>query len=177
MFLLWLFWSPIHEGPLTLYSSLWTILILHLSIIWATTWVLVPSNTLSGFLWVVVAKAALFRGLLHINVAKKLTAGYSMQWQQLVLRYFLAPLLLVRSWCTSFSVEFPGKSLWVIGYTFDLCFVYPRRQFFSDHLFQPFHLHVTYRTLNLTPSLLFISPRTNQRPRPKPKAQYTILGP
>ena len=41
----------------------------------------------------------------------------------------------------------------------------------------PFHLHVTYGTLNLTPLVLFIRPQTNQRPRPKPKAQYTILGP
>ena len=39
-------------------------MILHLLIIWALTWVHVPSNTPSGFLWVVIAKAALFRGLL-----------------------------------------------------------------------------------------------------------------
>ena len=32
-FLLLIFGSLIHEGPLTLYSSLWTILILHLLII------------------------------------------------------------------------------------------------------------------------------------------------
>ena len=33
-------WSFIHGGSLTLYSSFWTILILHLLIIWVTTWVL-----------------------------------------------------------------------------------------------------------------------------------------
>jgi len=44
-------------------------LILHLLIIWALTWVSVPSDTLFGFLWVVVDKAALFRGLLYINAA------------------------------------------------------------------------------------------------------------
>ena len=77
----------------------------------------------------------------------------------------------------SFSVKFPGRSLWVVEYTFNLCIVYPRRQSSSDHLPQPFHLHVTYGTLNLTPLLLFIRPRTNQRPQPKPKIQYIILGP
>ena len=41
----------------------------------------------------------------------------------------------------------------------------------------PSHLHVTYGTLNLTLSLLFIHPQTNQRPWTKPKAEYTILGP
>ena len=39
-----------------------------------------------------------------------------------------------------------------------------------------FQLHVTYGILNLTPSLLFIHPRINQRPWTKPKAQHTILG-
>ena len=129
-----IFRSPIDEGSLTLYSSFWTILILHLLIIWATTWVLVPSYTLFGLLWVVVAKTALFSGLLHINTARKLAAGHSMLWQQLFLRYFLASILLVRSRCTSLSVEFPRMSLWVIEYTFDLCFIYPRRHFSSDHL-------------------------------------------
>ena len=73
-------WSPPHGGSLTLYNSLWTILILHLLIIWALTWVHVPSNAFSGFLWVVVAKAVLFRGLLNINAARKVTAMHSMQW-------------------------------------------------------------------------------------------------
>ena len=35
----------------------------------------------------------------------------------------------------------------------------------------------THGTLSLTPSLLFIRPRTNQRPRLRPKAQYIVLGP
>ena len=43
--------------------------------------------------------------------------------------------------------------------------------------FPTFRLHVTHETLNLTPSQLLIRPWTNQRPRPKPKTQYTILGP
>ena len=129
-----IFWSSIHVRSLTLYSSFWTILILHLLIIWATTWVLVPSDTLSGFLWVVVAKAALFRGLLHINVARKLATGRSMRWQQLFFRYFLASTLPVHSRCTSLSAEFPRRSLWVIEYMFNLCFVYLMRYSSSDHL-------------------------------------------
>ena len=43
-----IFWSLPHGGSLILYSSLWTILILHLLIVWAFTWVSVPSNTLFG---------------------------------------------------------------------------------------------------------------------------------
>ena len=74
------FQSLPHWGSLTLYSSLWTILILHLLIIWALTWVSVPSDTLFGFLWVMVAKIALFRGLLNINTARKVAVVHSMRW-------------------------------------------------------------------------------------------------
>ena len=66
-----IFWFFTHGRFLTLYSSFWTILILHLLIIWAHTWVSVPSDTLFGFLWVMVAKTTMFRGLLHINAARK----------------------------------------------------------------------------------------------------------
>ena len=55
-------------------------------------------------------------------------------------------------------------------------FVYPRRYSSSNHLPQPIHLQNTHGTLSLTPSLLFIRPQTNQRPQPRPKAQYIILG-
>ena len=72
---------------------------------------LVPSDTLLSLLWVVIAKAIMFRGLLHINAAKELAAGHSMRWQQFFFRYFLAFTLPVRSRCTSFSAEFPGMSL------------------------------------------------------------------
>ena len=44
------------------------------------TWVHVPSDTLFGFWWVVIAKAALFKGLLHINAAKKVDVVYLMRW-------------------------------------------------------------------------------------------------
>ena len=56
------------------------ILAFHLLIIQAITWVLVPLDTLSGHLWVGADKAALFKGLLHINVARELAAEYLMQW-------------------------------------------------------------------------------------------------
>ena len=67
--------------------------------------------------------------------------------------------------------EISWMSPWMIGYTSDLCFVYPRRYYSSDHLPQPFHLQPTHGTLSLTHSLLFIRPRTNQYPKPRPKAQ------
>ena len=56
------------------------ILAIHLLIAQATTWVLVPSDTLSGLLWVEVAKAALFKGLLYINAAKELAAEHLIWW-------------------------------------------------------------------------------------------------
>ena len=65
------FSSPFHKRLFTLYSSLWIILTLHLSIIWDFIWVLVPSDTSPGFLWVVVTRVSLFRCLLHINATKK----------------------------------------------------------------------------------------------------------
>ena len=40
-----------------------------------------------------MVNAALFRGLFHINVTRKLVAVYSMWWQQFYLRYFLLPIL------------------------------------------------------------------------------------
>ena len=123
-----------HKGSLTLYNSLWTILILHLLVIWTLIWVLVPSDTLFGFLWVVVAKTALFRGLLHINVVRKVAAVHSMLWQQLSLRYFWVPLLLVCSWYMSLSLKLHGRSLWSLEYIFKLYLSYPRRYSSSDYL-------------------------------------------
>ena len=56
------------------------ILALYLSVVQATTWVLVPSNTLTGPLWIGVTKAALFKGFFHINAARELAAKYSIRW-------------------------------------------------------------------------------------------------
>ena len=64
-----------YRRPLTLYSSLWTILVLHLLVINAYTWVHVPSATLSDVLWVAVTQIALFRGFVHINGVKMLAVG------------------------------------------------------------------------------------------------------
>ena len=59
--------SSLHGGFLLLYSPFWTILPFHLLIIQTSTWVPVPSDTLSGVLWVAVTKVALFRSLVRIN--------------------------------------------------------------------------------------------------------------
>ena len=132
------FWSLSHIGSLTIYSSLRIILILHLLIVWALTWVPVPSDTFFGFLWVVIAKVALFRGLLHINVTRKVAAMYSMRWWQFFLRYFLVPLLLICSWCKSLPLELLRRSPWLLEYIFELYYLYPRRYSSLDHL--PIHI-------------------------------------
>ena len=56
------------------------ILAFHLLAIQASTWVLVPSDTLSGPLYIGVANVALFEALLHINATRKLAAEHSMRW-------------------------------------------------------------------------------------------------
>ena len=105
------FRSSLHEGSFTLYILLWTIFILHLLIIRASTWVPVPLDTLFGSLWVVVAKVALFRGLFHINVARKVAAVHLIRWWQLSLKYFLVFFLLVYSRGMSLSLELLRGSL------------------------------------------------------------------
>ena len=50
MFSLQILRSPIPGGSLTLYILFWLILALHLLIMQATTWVLVPSDALSSLL-------------------------------------------------------------------------------------------------------------------------------
>ena len=152
------FRSLIHGGFLTLYSSFWTILILHLFIIWAPTWVSIPSDTLFGFLWVMIAKIALFKGFLNINAARKAAAMHSMQWQQLYLKYFLVPILLVCLWCSPPVVEFLGMLLWVARYVLDLHLAYPRRYSSSKHLSQPFHWNITLVDSELnTPTIVYSS--------------------
>ena len=50
------------------------------------------------------------------------------------LRYFWVLILLVHLWGTSLSLEFPRRSTWLLGYTFELCLAYPKRYSFLDHL-------------------------------------------
>ena len=84
-----LFFLPLlHGGFSTLYRLFLIIWILHLLIIWIPTWVPIPSDTPFSPLWVAAAKTALFRGLLHINAARKLVVVHLMWWWQLFLRYF-----------------------------------------------------------------------------------------
>ena len=61
--------------PLTLFISLWTILVQHLLVIHAYTWVHFPSATPSDILWVAVTQIALFRSHVHINGARMLAVG------------------------------------------------------------------------------------------------------
>ena len=114
--LFFLFQSSLHEESFTLYILLWIIFIFHLLIIRTFTWVTVPSDIIFGFLWVVVAKVVLFRGLLHINAAKKVATIHLMRWWQLSLWYFWVSFLLVCSWSISLLLEFSGGLGWQMEY-------------------------------------------------------------
>ena len=70
---------------------------LHLLIIQTPTWASIPSDTPLNSLWVVVAKVTLFRGLLLINVARRVVVMHLMWWWQPLLRYFEFPSFL-RIW-------------------------------------------------------------------------------
>ena len=74
------FWSFPQGRSLTLYNSFWTILTLHLSVIWTLIWVHVPLDTLFNFLWVVIVKTILFMSILYINAAKKVAVVHLMRW-------------------------------------------------------------------------------------------------
>ena len=67
---------------------------LHLLIIQIPTWAHVPSDTLINSLWVVMAKVALFRGLLFINAVRRVVVKHLMWWWQTLLRYFGSPSFL-----------------------------------------------------------------------------------
>ena len=82
------FLSPPYGGFYTLYRLFLIIWVLHLLIIQAHTWAPISSDTPFSLLWVVIAKVTLFRGLLHINTARKVAVVHLMWWWQLLLRYF-----------------------------------------------------------------------------------------
>ena len=130
------FFSPplSQRGSLTLYSSFWNILIIYLLIIWVSTWVPVPSDTFSSFLWIVVAKVTLFRGLFHINATRKVAAMHLMRWQQLFPRYFWASCLLVCSWSIFLSSQLLGGSFYLLEYIFKLHTPHLSSNSFSDYL-------------------------------------------
>ena len=58
-----------------IYPSLPFILLLHLLVIHASTWVHVPSATPSGTMWAAVASITLSRGHIHINGVRVLAVG------------------------------------------------------------------------------------------------------
>ena len=111
--------SPLFRGESpTLYSPFWIIFTLHLLIIWTFTWVLVPSATFPTSLWVALAKEALYRRLLHINVASKVAVVHLMRWCQSSLRYFQVFLLFSRPWNTFLSLNLLRRSLKLLCYIF-----------------------------------------------------------
>ena len=81
------------------------------STLYSIFWVLVPSATFPGSLWVVVAKVALSRHLLHINVASKVAVMHLMRWCQPFLRYFQVFLIFPCPWSTFLSLNLLGRSL------------------------------------------------------------------
>ena len=100
----------------TLYRPLFAIWALHLLIIQASTWAPILSDTSFSPLWVVVVKATLFRGFLHINAARNVVVVYSMWcggdsfcWDIL----YFHPFHVFRGWvsvvwiylCSEFSVS------------------------------------------------------------------------
>ena len=67
---------PLNWGrSLTLYISLRSILVQHLLVIHAHTWVHIPSATPSNVLWAVVTRITLARCHVHISGAKMLAVG------------------------------------------------------------------------------------------------------
>jgi len=83
------FFSPFFYGSFsTLYRLSLIIRTLHLLVTWTPTWAPILSDILFSLLWVAVAKVILFRGLLHINAAKKAAVVYLMWRWQFFLRYF-----------------------------------------------------------------------------------------
>ena len=78
-----LIFNPFFLGGLEHYIvSFYTIMIVHLFIIQAPTWVYVPLAIFFGFLWMVMVETVLFRGILHINAAREVAAVHLMRWQQ-----------------------------------------------------------------------------------------------
>ena len=73
------FRSLLHGDFLLLYSLLKLIRALHLLIIWTFTWVPVPSDIHSIFLWVALANVTVFACLLHINAAGKVASLHLMR--------------------------------------------------------------------------------------------------
>ena len=86
--------SPLLGDLYILYRPFPIIWALHLLIIQIPTWAPVPSDTPLNSLWVVVAKVALFMGLLLINVARGVVVMHLMWWWQPLLRYFGFPSFL-----------------------------------------------------------------------------------
>ena len=86
---------PSCGSSLALYMSFWSILVLHLLVIHAHTWVHIPSATLSDALWAVVTQIALSRGSRPHKWGQDVSCGYLIRrWQTLLeLLLYHAPMV------------------------------------------------------------------------------------
>ena len=98
----------------------------------------VPSSIFSGFLCMMVAEIALFKGPLHINAAKKLLQCIKCCGNSFSLRYFYIFILSIRAWSSSLSLEIPGRSPKLPKYLLDQHSPYPRRIISSNYTLPPF---------------------------------------
>ena len=96
---------------LILYSFFWTILVLHFLVIHAYTWVSVPSATPSDILWVAVTQISLFRGHVHINVARMLVVGI---YAELTVSPWIAPPPYSHSWLIALVLSL--GTLWEVAF-------------------------------------------------------------
>ena len=113
---------PLLGDSYILYRPSFIIWALHLLIIQTPTWAPVTSDTLTSSLWVAVTKAALFRGLLFINAAKRVAVVHLMWWWQPLLGYFGSPFFL-RAWSEDYS-SWDAPLTWTLER--------PRRNYSSD---------------------------------------------
>ena len=110
-FLLSLFW----EISAVIYPSPSFILLLHLLVIHAHTWVHVPSATFSGALWAAVAPITLSRGHVHINGVRVLTVGIQYGGDSSSWGCFSTMLLWLTHWAQNLLWDLQRDCLWRCG--------------------------------------------------------------
>ena len=99
----------------------------------------------------------LFRGILHINAARKVAAVYLMRWWQLIPKIFLYPYLLHTCRNLSSLLESLGRLPKSLGCLLDWYSPGSRRVTSSDHGFH----HFLTRLSILGPPQSFAPPRTH----------------
>ena len=111
-----LFW----EIFVVIYPSPSFIILLHLLVIHAHTWMHVPSATLSGALWAAMAPIALSRGHVHINGVRVLAVGIQYEGDNFFWGYFSTMLLWLTHWARNLLWDLRGDCLWWCG-AFPFC--------------------------------------------------------